>query len=606
MCGIHGFVWKDEEAARRMVAIAHHRGPDGSGVWSDRHVTLGHNLLAIADDAALSAQPWHHAGCVLTYNGEIYNYRDLRKTLSHTCQTDSDTEVLAAGLREHGPDFLHRVDGMFALAWYDPAAGTLLLARDSNGARPFYYGYHGGRLAFSSEIRSLLTLGFPRRVSKAAFRHYYHAGLVAGGLTMFEGIHKLIPGQVSTISLASGDWTTFNLNDRYIEPYAGDPAALPGLLRERLRDAVTLTMTGRRKIGLFLSGGMDSGAILYELCQSKKRPRTFSSRFVLPHDRCTHNHDANLASELAKKYKTKHRESLIDQEAWLASLEKAVEALEEPRQGKSYPAYYACNQRLKDFGITVTLSGDGGDELLRGYKHQQYTPFRKRLESLRHGHRSLRNPDLDLSIEAQVAYLDAWVPKGGLTGDPLNDFMYTECLHTLSEDFLVRNDKLGSAFSMEARFPMMCNVFRDFCRSIPGKMKWGKYLESSNSWAVNNKTLLRKAYNAKLPLNITSKPKTGWRAPTDDWIIGITTNPAPEGPIREYIRETLRDPVIRDLFELTDDIINNQYLNNHDFGAPPKQGSGKPSVGVGMTSQKELFSVLMFAVWYKVFNMQLW
>lgn len=605
MCGIHGFVWKDEAAAERMVAVARHRGPDGSGVWSDEHVTLGHNLLAIADDPNASAQPWHHAGCVLTYNGEIYNYRDLRKTLSHAFKTDSDTEVLAAGLYEQGPAFLHRVDGMFALAWYNPAVRTLLLARDANGARPFYYGERDGRLAFSSEVRSLLTLGFDRRVSREAFRHYYHSGLVAGELTLFEGIRKLIPGQVSQIALSSRQWTTFNLNDRRIEPYTGNPDALPSLLREHLRDAVSLTLTGRRRIGLFLSGGMDSGAILYELCRGlNKPPRSFSTRFVLPHDRCGHNDDANMAEYLAKMYGTKHREVLIGQPEWLEALEKSVEALEEPRQGKSYPAYYACNRMLKSYDVAVTLSGDGGDELLRGYKHQQPVPFRRRLAALRHGHRVLADPTVQISLDEQVAYLDSWVPQGGLTGDALNDFMYIECLHTLSEDFLVRNDKLGSAFSMESRFPMMCGVFRDFCRSIPGALKAVGYL-NAKSWAVNNKSLLRQAYTGKLPLSVTSKPKTGWRAPTDDWIVGIATRPATDGPIREYIREILKTPEIRELFELTDDIIDNQYLNNRDFVGPPK-GSGKPSVGVGMTAQKELFSVLMFAVWFKVFNMQLW
>lgn len=605
MCGIHGFTWKDTDgAADRMVSAALHRGPDGSGVWGDDHITLGHNLLAISDDAVLSKQPWHHAGKVLAYNGEIYNYRDLRKLLKYQCRTDSDTEVLAAGLDEFGPDFLRRIDGMFALAWYDPPAGELILARDSNGAKPLYYGHLKGKLAFSSEIRALLTLGFPRRVCLEAFRHYYHSGLVAGPLTMFTGIHKMIPGEVVKVSRKGHGHPLFNLNDTPVTPYAGTHEALPELLTTKLRQAVSLTMTGRKEIGLFLSGGMDSTSILYELVKGlRKKPRTFTTRFELPHERCQHNADADLAAFLSRRYETTHREVVIGEREWVDDLERAVLAMEEPRQGKSHAAYYATNRLLRDCGVTVTLSGDGGDELLLGYKHQGPHPFRDRLGSLRSGTRELGNPAVRLPLEDQVEYLDEWLPKGGLTGDSVNDFMYTECLHTLSEDFLIRNDKLGAAFSMEARFPMMCRVFRDFCRSIPSGMKVGTPVKGG--WSVNNKYLLRAAYEGKLPERVVKKPKTGWRAPTDDWLVGIITQPAQDGPVREYVREVLRDPRIRELFEITDDTVENLYLNNREFVGPRKD-SGKPSVGPGMASQKELFSILMFAVWFKAFDMELW
>lgn len=604
MCGIHGFCWKSGDtvmtAMAGMIETAKHRGPDGSGRWGDARITLGHNLLAISDDVNLSSQPWQTRGHVLVYNGEIYNYRDLRKTLKHEFVTDSDTEVLAAGLEEEGPAFLDRIDGMFALAWYERATGDLLLARDSNGAKPLYYGHLNGRLAFSSEIRSLLGLGFPRKVSKEGFRHYYHAGLVAGRLTMFEGIRKLVPGEVVRTSATTGKWVSTNLNGP-VAPFAGNHAMLPGLLREKLKQSVALTATGRRSQGLFLSGGMDSGAILHEM---RSKARTFSTRFELPHDRCVHNDDADIAKSLSAAYWSEHREIEVGQAAWVDCLEKSVSAMEEPRQGKSYPAYYACYKLLKDSGITVTHSGDGGDELFLGYKHQHQTPFRLRLEGLRAGHRELSDPGLGITVDEQVDYLSSWIPAGGLTGDAINDFMYVECLHTLSEDFLVRNDKLGAAFGMEARFPMLCRIFRDFARSIPSGMKIGPAV-IKGGWSVNNKYLLRKAYAGLLPDQVTKKPKTGWRAPTDDWIIGINSRPAPDGPLRNYIRSALADPVVRELFGIDDDTVENRYLNNRDFIGKPK-ASGKPGVGVGMASQKELFAVLMFAVWYKSFGMGLW
>lgn len=605
MCGIHGFAWKDDAAGRRMVDAARHRGPDGDGVWSDHRVTLGHNLLAITEDADKALQPWSHAGRYeLVFNGEVYNYRDLRHLFpDHIWRTDSDTEVLAVGLAMEGYEFLRRVDGMYALGWYDRELATLTLARDTNGARPLYAGWMNGRPAFSSEIRSLLALGFPRVVSRDGFRHYYHAGLCTGPLTLFQGIYRLVPGEVITFDL---NWNSSSHTNLQPTPgvYAGPEDAVPDILRAKLRQAVHLAMSRRMQVGLFLSGGMDSAAIYYELVAGLKIPtRTFTTRFVLPNARCRHNEDADHAADLVKPYKSKHREVLVGEREWTDNFEKAVLAMEEPRQGKSHPAYYATNRLLKQSGCTVTLAGDGGDELLMGYKHQHNPPFARRLEALR-PRRELPDPGLALSLDEQTDYLDDWLPTAGLTGDPLNDFLYAECLTTLAEDFLVRNDKLGAAFSMEARFPMMCNVFRDFCRSLPGVMKAGTYL-TKKAWDVNTKALLRQAYTDRLPLSITCKGKTGWRAPTDEWLVGTGTHPAVDGPARQYVRSVLVDPQIRELFGITEGDIEHRYLNNTVFAGPPK-ASGKPSVGPGMASQKELFSVLMFAVWFKSFDMRLW
>ena len=159
MCGIHGFCWEDKDKAsiNLMVDRAKHRGPDGRGVWGDKLITLGHNLLAISDDPSISTQPWHTGDYVLVFNGEIYNYRELKKDLDHKFVTDTDTEVLAVGMRAQGASFLEKLDGMFALAFYNKSTGDLILARDTNGAKPLYYSKFKDRLAFSSEISSLLS-----------------------------------------------------------------------------------------------------------------------------------------------------------------------------------------------------------------------------------------------------------------------------------------------------------------------------------------------------------------------------------------------------------------------------------------------------------------
>lgn len=606
MCGIHGFAWRDADGAMgRMVEAARHRGPDGAGEWGDARVTLGHNLLALTADPGPSAQPWHHRGGVMVFNGEVYNCPELKELLAHECRTAADTEVLAAGLHEQGVDFLRRVDGMFALAWYDPAAATLTLARDTNGARPLYYGRLGGRPAFSSEVRSLLALGFDRRVSRDAFRHYYHAGVVAGPLTLFDGVYRLVPGEVLRVDLATGAEARTNLTEAP-PPYAGRAAELPGLVAARLRQAVARTASRVRRQGLFLSGGLDSSAVLRELAGLPGPDlRTFTTRFALPHRKCAHNEDADVARELAKLYGATHREVLVDEARWVADFEAAVFALEEPRQAKSLPAYYATNRTAAEAGCKVVLTGDGGDELLLGYKHQLGGPFGRRLEALRAGHRALPDPALALPLAEQEAYLAGWLPAAGLTGDPVNDFMYAESLHTLAEDFLVRGDKLGMAFGMEARFPLLSRVFRDFVRGVPGALKAAP-VEAAPSWDRRNKWLLRQAYAARLPDYVLAKGKTGWRAPTDGWVVGIAQAPAPDaGPVRAYLRETLAAPLVRDLFGVTAADVEYTYLNNRVHAGPPKP-SGKPSPGPGLAAQKELFTVATFAAWARLFGMRLW
>lgn len=607
MCAIHGIFWPSKESMSKMIEQANHRGPDGNGQWNDEHITLGHNLLSIVDDVKASTQPWIHNDYVLVYNGEIYNYKELQSTINHQFKTNTDTEVLVAGIEQYGKSFIHKLDGMYAFACYNKKTKKLIIARDSNGAKPFYYCNFNNRFVFSSEIKSILSLGFPRKVSKEGFKHYYHSGLVAGYLTMFDGIKKLVPGEIIEIDLATNTKQSTNVNNDRIIPFDGNVKDIPDLLREKLKKAVEMTLMGRREIGLFLSGGLDSSSIFYELVNSSKtKPNTFSTRFVEPHEHSNYNEDANLAKMLSEKFNSNHKEVIIGEQEWIDNLEKCVLALEEPRQGKSFPAYYATNKLLADNGMTVTLSGDGGDELLAGYKHHQIPivrtddrTFRKKFEMLRSGHKGLKNKDLNINVNEQWDYLMSWLPKGNLTGDSLNDFLYIECLQVLSEDFLIRNDKLGMAFSMEARFPMMCNVFRDFIRSIPGIEKVSNdFLRVNHS--LHNKHLLRKAYSGKLPDNIIKKVKSGWRSPTDDWTVGTKAHPAKDkSPMKDYFRSLLNNKEIMDIFEINNNDIENRYLNNKNFD----RIVGKTPIG--LVSQKELFIVVMFASWYKLFNMSM-
>jgi asparagine synthase (glutamine-hydrolysing) len=609
MCAIHGIFWPSKEAMAKMIEQAHHRGPDGNGQWNDEHITLGHNLLSIVDEVKASSQPWFHNDYVLIYNGEIYNYKELQSTINHQFKTNTDTEVLIAGIEQYGKSFIHKLDGMYAFACYNKKTKKLIIARDSNGAKPFYYCNFNNRFVFSSEIKSILSLGFPRKVSKEGFKHYYNTGLIAGYLTLFNDINKLVPGEIIEIDVISNIKQSTNVNNDRTEPFKGFEKDIPDLLREKLKKAVEMTLMGRKEIGLFLSGGIDSSSVFYELVHSSKtKPNTFSTRFIEPNNTTNYNDDADKAKMLSEKFNSNHKEIIIGEQEWIDNLEKCILALEEPRQGKSFPAYYATNKLLSDNGITVTLSGDGGDELLAGYKHHLFAvldkkdkTYKRKLEMLRSGHRVLKNKDLNINVDQQWEYLKSWLPKGKLTGDTLNDFLYIECLQVLSEDFLIRNDKLGMAFSMEARFPMMCNVFRDFVRSLPGSAKVNQDFLKKN-YTLHNKHLLRKAYKNKLPDSIVNKIKSGWRAPTDHWIIGTKNNPSKDNsPLKNYFRTVLNNKEIMNIFEYNKDEIENRYLNNKNFEGHLKKGGP----GIGLSSQKELFIIIMFGTWYKLFKMNM-
>ena len=261
MCAIHGIVDVKPELMVKMVRAAHHRGPDGNGIFEDDYITLGHNLLSIVGQVEEGKQPYHYEDCVLVYNGEIYNYKDL----SHNPKTD--TEALAKGLKKEGWEFLKKCDGMFALAFYNKTTKELILARDTNGTKPLYYGYLKDKLYFSSEIRSLLECGFERRVCKRALGLYYNQGYVPGYLTMFEGINKLVPGEV----IVNGK--KHNLLDYDLtEPNNLDFNYVKRQVQLKNNYCVEQTLMGRRNIGLFLSGGLDSTSILYEMKELGVKP----------------------------------------------------------------------------------------------------------------------------------------------------------------------------------------------------------------------------------------------------------------------------------------------------------------------------------------------
>jgi len=594
MCAIHGIFKKDVSMVMNMVAKSHHRGPDGRGTWHDEFVTLGHNLLSIVDEPTESLQPWNHNNLIIVFNGEIYNYKELGAEFELT--TNTDTEVIARGVEKYGDTFLDKLDGMFGLAIYFKREKQLLLARDSNGTKPVYYGFDKDyNICFSSEIKALLEIGFESKLCKSAFAHYQKAGYNSGYLTLFEGIQKLVPGEVRTYDvIESNVINQRNLNNYKYEYHHTHE------IRDRVNQAVKQTLMGRRNIGLFLSGGIDSTSILYEMKELGVKPNTFTSEFELLDPNSRLNDDSNLAKIIAEKFEVFNNTVNQTQQDYVDALEDTFYALEEPRQGKSFPTYYNTNKFIAQNNITVTLSGDGGDELFAGYKHHTKPDWKRKLGGLSMHNRKLKNPEIQCSVEDMMDYLYDWLPTTPMTGDSLNDFLYIESLNALAEDFLIRNDKLGMAFSMEGRFPYMNKCIRDYVRAIPGKLKSPP--EFIKNPLHDNKLLQKQAFRNRLPDEILNHVKTGWRFPTDEIIVGTKLKPAPNnGVLKDYIREILKDKELQDLFEYTNDDIENKYLNNKEFQDKTK----RDKKSIGLYAQKELFIILNFAVWKKVYKVQI-
>ena len=591
MCAIHGIVDVKPELMMKMVKTAHHRGPDGNSIFKDDYITLGHNLLSIVGEVEDGKQPYEYENCVLVYNGEIYNYKDLEHN------SKNDTEALAKGLKNEGWGFLKKCDGMFALAFYNKTTKELILARDTNGTKPLYYGYIKDKLYFSSEIKSLLECGFERKVCKKALGLYYNQGYVPGYLTMFEGIKKLVPGQVLVND------KSYNLLDYKLDVI--DNLDIDHVKREvqlKHNYSVQQTLMGRRNIGLFLSGGLDSSSILYEMKELGLKPRTFTSSFATTDPKSLLNHDSKLAERLCKEWGIENNVLYQTQQDYVDSIEDAFYALEEPRQGKSFPTYYNMNKFISSNDITVTLAGDGGDELFAGYKHHiKQENWQDKLFWLSAYNTPLKNPELRCSLNDQMNYLNEWLPVKQLQEDELNNFLYTESLNSLAEDFLVRNDKLGMAFSMEGRFPIINKTLRDYVRALPSELKIDE--KFSDFPKTKHKYLQRKSYEGLLPDYILNHRKTGWRFPTDEILIGRMDQPAPDnGVLKDYIRETLNDKELMDIFEYGEKDIEDRYLNNREH---VKNDKGTDKAGPGLKSQKELFCTLNFAVWKKVYNMSL-
>ena len=619
MCGIAGWVAEPEDAPRagalvQMLDAIAHRGPDDHGSYHYRSARdgceayLGHRRLSIIDPQG-GHQPMRDdaSGLALVYNGEIYNFRELRDTLAalgHRFSTGSDTEVLLRAYQQWGPGAVRQLRGMFAFALWDSRADRLVLARDRFGEKPLFLMRRNGGLYFASEIKALLRLpGFAPAVDVDSIWDYLLYRYVPGPATLFRDIRKLQPG--TTAVWERGRLTEaryWSAPDRDAGPGAapaGDPARAFLAL---LEDAVRGQMVSDAPFGAFLSGGLDSSTIVALMSRHQARVSTFSVGFR--EDRYS---ELPFAAAVARRFGTDHHEILVSHRDVIERLPELVHFRDAPVSEPSDVAVHmlACEAARS---VKMVLTGEGSDEILGGYpKHvleRQAARYRLIPRALRrgliaplaralpYGFRRAKTAVANLEIEdqrerharwfgaisrAERDRLAAFRASGAATGaaapeqaapgaGPLRQILHFDQTSWLPDNLLERADRMTMAASIEARAPFLDHRLAEFVAALPDRYRVR---------GLRGKWILREAARGLVPERVRSRPKVGFRVPVNDWF---------RGSLRDYLFDHLRGASSRTR-AYYDATVLDRYLDEHCAGRH--------------NHEKLLWTLLNLEVWHR-------
>ncbi len=600
MCGITGF-WAAERFERRpedilseMNASLRHRGPDGEGTWSGDRVHLAHRRLSIVDLTPTGHQPMPSASrrFVITFNGEVYNFAALRRQLederrSPAWMGTSDTEVMLAAIEAWGLETaVSRFVGMFAFALWDTLERRLHLVRDRLGVKPLYWTQTQHGLAFASEVRALRRFpSFDTSIDRGALAGFLRANCVSGAPAIFVGTHRQEPGTIATFSSCTAAPLVHRFWDANAvaraglrDPFSGSDEEAIEQLDVLLRDAVRLRMVADVPLGAFLSGGVDSSAVVALMQAQSSRPvHTFSIQNELA------SYDEGPAARgVARHLNTHHT-------AFTVTAKDALDVI--PSLGSMYDEPFADSSQIPTFlvsklarrDVTVALSGDGGDELFGGYTRHIWGPRLWRAESmLPLAARSAlgrfitaRSPNAwdaffkrarplvpetriagirmhkvaaalrALSPEAMHHVLSShWLADDSLleAGSPAqpalssllngeggvaHEFMLRDLLEYLPDDILTKVDRASMAVGLEAREPLLDHRLVEFAWRLPLRFK---VRGSTGKW------ILRKLLSRYVPTELVSGPKTGFGIPLGEWL---------RGPLREWAESMLSEDRLR-------------------------------------------------------------
>lgn len=553
MCGIAGFYQTqqilDAEDLKRMTDAQPHRGPDAAGYSMIGIVGLGHRRLSILDLSDAANQPFYSADkrFVVVYNGEVYNFREMQKELKTPCQTTSDTEVILNAYIEWGSDCVNRFNGMFAFAIYDSVKEEVFIGRDRLGIKPLYYYYKDGVFAFSSELKGILALQPKLKFSidKQAIHDYLLLGYIPEPLSICKEIRKFPAGHVGVLSRTGFQLNSFwNIYDKFTPNTLSDESLAHKTLSELLDSAVKYRMISDVPFGTFLSGGIDSSIVTAFAQKNAPSPiNTFSIGF-----KEGKYNEATFAKAVANHLGTNHHEFMVSESDAIELLDQMVDAMDEPFADSSVIPTMLVSKLARKH-VTMTLSGDGGDELFLGYGSYNWAermskPWvkiaRKSIHALlsrsgnnrqeRAAHHfnyphydSIRthifSQELYYFSEQEILKLTIGETlRPSVNGKhphlprklrPSEEQALFDLTHYLKDDLLAKVDRSTMQFSLETRVPLLDYRIVEFALNLDPSLK----VKNGQS-----KYLLRQVLFDLVPKELFDRPKWGFSIPLDRWM----------------------------------------------------------------------------------------
>jgi asparagine synthase (glutamine-hydrolysing) len=621
MCGIVGIAGSSSVEERGWLTAGRdamrHRGPDDAGEWwsPDGCVGLGHRRLAIVDLTPSGHQPMTtpDGRLRIVFNGEIYNFADLRAELSakgHTFRSQSDTEVILAAYRQWGTDCLTRLNGMFAFAIFDSASRELFIARDRAGEKPLFYALYNGALRFGSELKALMAdPSFPRRIDPESLDCFLAMGFVPGQDCILQGVRKLPPGHALLFKLAAADlyvWRYWSLPAPLGEnPAPGDAAerALLDELEALLQDSVRRQLVADVPVGILLSGGVDSSLVTAMAVRAVPKVKTFTVRFP-GHAECDETEHARL---IARHFGTQHVE-LDAAAATVELLPLLARQFDEPIVDSSMVPTYLVSRLVREH-CTVALGGDGGDELFAGYHHyNRLLWMQKNLSWMPQRARQLaqasadaflpvgfrgRNwvqglgTDLRNGLPLLASYFDRGTRRRLMQGQAawrlaaeqkrerripaatmlLERATRMDFENYLAEDILVKVDRASMLNSLEVRAPFLDYRLIEFA--------FGKVPANLKATALTRKVLLKKLAARLLPPQFDQQRKQGFSIPLASWLIS--------GAWRDYF----------------DDLLLGSADRSFDRKTVAQLLAGQSK---GLRNSERLFALVMFELWRREYR----
>lgn len=566
MCGIVGFNNKDTKKLEMMLQSIHHRGPDDSGKYENDNFSLGHVRLSILDLSPLGSQPMTYKHLVMVFNGEVYNFKEIKKELiefGYEFNSHSDSEVVLKAYHKWGIKAVDKFIGMFAIAFYDTVEQTVTLIRDRVGVKPLYYYHDSDDFIFASELKPIMKYKDDLKISKDALYEFFQFGYISSNLSIFKNCFKLPAGHYAVFDIQTNK---FDIKEYWsiipffnMQKFEKSEEDLVDELENLLIDAFKYRMVSDVPVGVFLSGGIDSSVVAAILQKHYGNIHTFTIGFK----EAKYN-EATYAKQVAEHLGTTHTEKFLDSTQAKEILDRFVDIYDEPFGDSSGIPTTLVSQVASDAGIKVVLSADGGDEIFCGYERYWYSyaigkkifklpkVLRKsiafimdtigvqnasklfKIKNFEHKYNQLSEMLKDDSwkdmyeklihnsknyeIEELLRIVKKVDEKSFDVGEkehPMQGMMLWDYHRYMVDDILTKVDRATMSVSIEGREPLLDHRIAEFMARVPFELKYKN---------GDSKYLLRKVLERYIPKEMIDRPKMGFGIPMFEWFGGDLRN----------------------------------------------------------------------------------